>query len=189
MQYGIARFLESKSKVFYAFTSQISIATEKGLTCQKWTSKSPHQPNERMVQHQQQNFGDDMNHNFCRRADPKDPRPWCYTTHPSVKYDYCDCSPEPGSPAGPGSNRPNVRGKTCGTVTKKISFDFDRYDSKASVIPKRGRNRIIGGVDAKPGEVPWQVNLFLDGTQLYNLKCGGTLVSSTVTFSVLSATA
>ena len=126
-----------------------------------------------MVQRQQQHFGDDMNHNFCRAADPNDPRPWCYTNHPYIKYDYCDCSPKPSS------NRPNVRGETCGTLTRKIPFDFDRYDSQASVIPKSGRNRIIGGVDANPGEVPWQVNLLLHGD---TVMCGGTLVSSTVTF-------
>ena len=44
-----------------------------------------------MVQDQQQKFGDDMNHNFCRAADPKDPNPWCYTTDPNEKFDYCDC--------------------------------------------------------------------------------------------------
>ena len=44
-----------------------------------------------MVQDQQQNFGDDMNHNFCRAADPKDERPWCYTTDPNNRFDHCDC--------------------------------------------------------------------------------------------------
>ena len=131
-----------------------------------------------MVQHQQQHFGDDMNHNFCREADPKDPRPWCYTTHPFVKYDYCDCS------GGSISTK-----EVCGTVNKEISFDFDRYDSQASVIPEINDpsyegDRIIGGVDANPGEVPWQVNLLLYGD---SVKCGGTLVSSTVTFSVPAA--
>ena len=66
----------------------------------------------------------------------------------------------------------------CGTVTRKIAFSYDEYDSKASV--NSNGNRIIGGVDADPGEVPWHVNLFLYGTHLNDLQCGGTLVSSTV---------
>ena len=69
----------------------------------------------------------------------------------------------------------------CGTVTRKIAFSYDEYDSKASV--NSNGNRIIGGVDARPGEVPWQVNLLLYGTYLNDLECGGTLVSSTVFFS------
>ena len=126
-----------------------------------------------MVQHQQQHFGDHMNHNFCRAADPKDPRPWCYTTNPYFKYDYCDCS---------GNGHSISPREVCGTITRPISFDFDRYDNQASVFPTVGRNKdkIIGGDDANPGEVPWQVNILIDGTWLDNLICGGTLVSESV---------
>ena len=74
----------------------------------------------------------------------------------------------------------------CGTVTRQIEFSYDEYNSTASV--NSNGNRIIGGVDAHPGQVPWQVNLLLDGTKLYNLKCGGTLVSSTVNFPALTVT-
>ena len=74
----------------------------------------------------------------------------------------------------------------CGTITRNIAFSYDEYDSTASV--NSNGNRIIGGGDARPGEVPWQVNLFLDGTQLYDLRCGGTLVSSTVNFPALTVT-
>ena len=128
-----------------------------------------------MVRHQQRHFGDHMNHNYCREADPKDPRPWCYTTHPYYRHDYCDCS-------GNSHNIPTR--EACGTVTKEISFAFDRYDSQASVFPELydpsyQADRIIGGVYANPGEVPWQVNLLLYGD---SVLCGGTLVSSTVTF-------
>ena len=34
--------------------------------------------------------------------------------------------------------------------------------------------RIVGGLDAKEGEVPWQAMLILDG----HLECGGALISS-----------
>ena len=86
--------------------------------------------------------------------------------------------------ANPG--HPN-RQSPAGTIIRPITFKYDRFDSQASVIstsqPRRNNgNRIIGGDDANPGEVPWQVNLLLDGTQLENLRCGGTLVSTTVRF-------
>ena len=25
------------------------------------------------------------------KADPQDPLPWCYTTDPNVRWEYCDC--------------------------------------------------------------------------------------------------
>ena len=33
----------------------------------------------------------DVNHNHCAKADPLDPIPFCYTTDPNVRFDYCDC--------------------------------------------------------------------------------------------------
>ena len=149
---------------------------------------------------------DNLNHNFCRIADPSDPRPWCYTTNPNVRFDFCDCSgpsrpgPTPGpmpgpmpGPVCPGPMCPRQMSRpTCqrdaGTITKQVTFEYSKYDSKASILssPRNNGNgninRIFGGKDATPGEVPWQVNLFIDGTQLNNLMCGGTLVSSTVSF-------
>ena len=75
-----------------------------------------------------------------------------------------------------------------GTITQQLTFEYDQYDSNASISSRprsngnRSGNRVFGGKNATPGEVPWQVNLLLDGTQLSNLECGGTLVSLTVRF-------
>ena len=56
--------------------------TINGHTCQKWTSTAPHKPNSRMVSKLHHKEKEIPNHNFCRVADPTDPRPWCYTTNP-----------------------------------------------------------------------------------------------------------
>ena len=74
----------------------------------------------------------------------------------------------------------------AGTITRPILFEYTKYESDASILPqsksnrRRNINRIFGGRDATPGELPSQVNLLFGGTQLYNLVCGGTLISSTV---------
>ena len=128
--------------------------------------------------------GDNLNHNFCRIADPLDPRPWCYTTDPNVKFDYCDCS---GSIRRPRPTPRPTSGPICqpdaGTITRPFSFEYTKYDNNASVLPRQRSSvqwNVFGGKDAILGELPSQVNLLYGGTQLNNLRCGGTLVSSTV---------
>ena len=56
--------------------------TINGHKCQKWTSTAPHKPNSWMVAELHYKEKEIPNHNFCRVADPNDPRPWCYTTDP-----------------------------------------------------------------------------------------------------------
>ena len=53
--------------------------TKSGKTCQKWTSQDPH--NHDNV------IGD---HNYCRNPDSGE-GPWCYTTDPNSRWEYCDC--------------------------------------------------------------------------------------------------
>ena len=57
--------------------------TINGHRCQKWTSTAPHKPNSWMVASLHGKENQVPNHNFCRVADPNDPRPWCYTTNPA----------------------------------------------------------------------------------------------------------
>jgi len=52
-----------------------------GHICQKWNSKIPHIPLFKP--------SNDSDHNFCRNPD-SDPRgPWCYTTSPFHRYQFC----------------------------------------------------------------------------------------------------
>uniref|UniRef100_A0A672HQJ7 Kringle domain-containing protein n=1 Tax=Salarias fasciatus TaxID=181472 RepID=A0A672HQJ7_SALFA len=62
--------------------------TENGFTCQRWDSQKPH------------NHGYNpgfLEENYCRNPDG-DPRPWCFTTSSSKRWDFCSiprCSSEP----------------------------------------------------------------------------------------------
>ncbi|XP_072180932.1 plasminogen-like [Diadema setosum] len=59
--------------------------TVNGRTCQKWTSQTPWDHTQ-LQDYPNVGLGD---HNFCRNPDGGD-WAWCYTTDPSVRYEYCD---------------------------------------------------------------------------------------------------
>ncbi|XP_072180924.1 plasminogen-like [Diadema setosum] len=59
--------------------------TVNGRTCQKWTSQTPWDHTQ-LQDYPNVGLGD---HNFCRNPDRSD-WAWCYTTDPSVRYEYCD---------------------------------------------------------------------------------------------------
>lgn len=59
--------------------------TKKGVTCQKWSDTSPHVPKYSPVSHALAG----LEENYCRNPDNDDKGPWCYTTDPDVRFDYC----------------------------------------------------------------------------------------------------
>ena len=55
--------------------------TGSGLTCQAWTSQTPHSHTRTPDNYPESGLGD---HNYCRNPDGE-PSPWCYTTDPSTR--------------------------------------------------------------------------------------------------------
>ena len=53
--------------------------TQSGIGCQRWASNTPHNGN---FENQQENY--------CRNPDSSAGGPWCYTTNPSVRWEFCD---------------------------------------------------------------------------------------------------
>ncbi|KAI8513725.1 hypothetical protein Bbelb_080490 [Branchiostoma belcheri] len=53
--------------------------------CQRWDSQSPHSHRHTPQAHS----GAGLEENFCRNPDNKE-RPWCYTTDPTLRWDYCN---------------------------------------------------------------------------------------------------
>ncbi|VDI13978.1 low density lipoprotein-related protein 2 [Mytilus galloprovincialis] len=54
--------------------------TVSGRTCQAWGSQTPHKHLFTKISNQS---------NYCRNPSLNYPGPWCYTTDPNVKYEYC----------------------------------------------------------------------------------------------------
>ena len=69
--------------------------TNTGKTCQDWLLDTPHAHS-----HNHHGFGG----NYCRNPDGSS-APWCYTTDPSTRWEYCDqialCTDPPPSPPSP----------------------------------------------------------------------------------------
>jgi len=73
------------------YNGQVSV-TESGRTCQYWNTNQPHD-----LSKDRKNIAKFLNidineyqHNYCRNPGGAVERPICYTTDPSVRWDYCD---------------------------------------------------------------------------------------------------
>uniref|UniRef100_A0A8B9ZB46 Plasmin n=1 Tax=Buteo japonicus TaxID=224669 RepID=A0A8B9ZB46_9AVES len=60
--------------------------TWRGIPCQKWAEKTPHNPKYTPEKHP--NAG--LDENYCRNPDGDESGPWCYTTDPATRFDYCN---------------------------------------------------------------------------------------------------
>ncbi|XP_072512606.1 plasminogen [Salminus brasiliensis] len=99
--------------------------TSAGVTCQAWSSRTPHASSFTPETHPDKG----LESNKCRNPDGDVNGPWCYTTDPNKKWDYCqisDCENKCGQPA---------------------------------VKPRRCFGRIVGGCVSKPHSWPWQISL------------------------------
>uniref|UniRef100_A0A452U5Q3 Plasminogen n=1 Tax=Ursus maritimus TaxID=29073 RepID=A0A452U5Q3_URSMA len=59
--------------------------TKNGVACQKWSDSSPHIPNYTPEKHPLEG----LEENYCRNPDNDEKGPWCYTTDPNQRFDYC----------------------------------------------------------------------------------------------------
>lgn len=63
----------------YASTTAVTVSHR---TCQRWNESSPHGHSYTAL------LGDQEN--YCRNPDREPNGPWCYTTDPAKRWEYCD---------------------------------------------------------------------------------------------------
>uniref|UniRef100_A0A3B4B903 Kringle domain-containing protein n=1 Tax=Periophthalmus magnuspinnatus TaxID=409849 RepID=A0A3B4B903_9GOBI len=74
--------------------------TESGKTCQSWSSQTPHKHNRTPDNYPCK--GTDklgLDNNYCRNPD-NERQPWCYTTDPETRWEYCSV-PKCSNASGP----------------------------------------------------------------------------------------
>ncbi|XP_062858491.1 plasminogen [Trichomycterus rosablanca] len=111
-------------------------STESGYTCQRWDSQKPHNhgytPSALPEKY--------LEENFCRNPDGE-PRPWCFTTNPNKRWDFCGiprCTSAPPAivtqmtcSTGDGNSyRGNIgvtmSGKTCQSWSSQVPHKHNR---------------------------------------------------------------
>ncbi|PIK35269.1 putative zinc metalloproteinase nas-13-like [Apostichopus japonicus] len=63
--------------------------TDDFITCQKWTAQWPHkheQYSSKPRKNERNGLGE---HNYCRNPDSKRKKPWCFTNHKKIRWQYC----------------------------------------------------------------------------------------------------
>lgn len=130
-----------------AYTGTVS-KTGSGRTCQNWLSSEFHVPN----------YTTNENNNYCRNPGGIDDYPWCYTTDPNKRWEYCNV----------GSN-----------IKPRCSDDSDEYQDIGNVDDCY--SKIVNGDDVDVArKYPFQVSL--QDASGYHF-CGGTVVDGRTVMS------
>uniref|UniRef100_A0A3Q0QXI1 Plasminogen n=1 Tax=Amphilophus citrinellus TaxID=61819 RepID=A0A3Q0QXI1_AMPCI len=88
----------------------VTSETVSGKKCQRWSSNTPH----RHVKTPEVYPNADLRRNLCRNPDG-DRAPWCYTTDPTVRWEYCKlekCLVRPSGTSRPGPQYPSTATQT-----------------------------------------------------------------------------
>ncbi|XP_006882836.1 PREDICTED: plasminogen-like isoform X2 [Elephantulus edwardii] len=96
--------------------------TRTGLDCQRWSDTTPHKPNYYPEKYPLEG----LEENYCRNPDDSESGPWCYTTDPKTRYDYCnipECEEECMH-----CNGVNYQGKIAKTMS---GLDCQAWDSQS----------------------------------------------------------
>ncbi|XP_049340141.1 plasminogen isoform X1 [Astyanax mexicanus] len=140
-----SEFADCKTGSGISYRGSVS-KTVAGVTCQAWSASTPHLSSFTPQAHPDKG----LDSNKCRNPDGDVNGPWCYTTDPNKKWDYCQI-PE------------------CALDTEYLKC------GQPAIKPRRCFGRIVGGCVSKPHSWPWQISL---RNRVGVHFCGGTLIDA-----------
>jgi len=85
--------------------------TQQGIPCQPWGRLWPHSHSH-----------NSLDRNYCRNPGKGENRPWCYTTDPNKRWDYCDV---PKCACGTLSRKEDYRGTLSKTSNGRACQDWN----------------------------------------------------------------
>jgi integrin beta 3 len=117
-----------KSKLGTEYAGSIS-QTISGLTCQSWSSQAPHK---HPVFTDLPDGSQELAKNYCRNHYKNPAGPWCYTTDPSKRWEYCDVkfceckTTKLGTEYG-GTLSHTVNNRTCQDWTSRVPHKHPKF--------------------------------------------------------------
>lgn len=121
---GILIYCSTADDCLLNYSGKVSVTTS-GRKCQRWDKEYPHVP---------KYTPKDRHHNHCRNPDDDPKGPWCYTTDPDKRYEYCtitDCND--GTPSTCWSPDQAYKGKVSRT---RKGVECQRWDKNKPHRPK-----------------------------------------------------
>ncbi|XP_066292800.1 apolipoprotein(a)-like [Branchiostoma lanceolatum] len=113
--------------------------TVTGLECQRWASHSPH-AHYHITPFWYPNAG--LDENYCRNP-TRDPDPWCYTTDPDVRWEFCDVSLcDDGTGSGKGEDEEHCETTTTDGTDGKYNWDLPPLVTSPFPFEVRAKNNV-----------------------------------------------
>ncbi|XP_023379214.1 plasminogen [Pteropus vampyrus] len=129
-----------------------SSTTVTGRKCQRWSSMTPHWHQKTPDKYPNAN----LTMNYCRNPDA-DKGPWCYTTDPRVRWEFCNLKKCSETEESVTNAQTEAQVPSVEQPSKPVSSSFDC--GKPKVEPKKCPGRVVGGCVANPHSWPWQISL------------------------------
>ncbi|CAB3222520.1 unnamed protein product [Arctia plantaginis] len=121
---------------------------------------------------------------FCKLDPDPSIRYMCYT--PGTGITFCRNYVSPGTVVEPACNSPIYYAKEVLRNMKCISGVWDNYAEckvECGRITPGGQPLLIGGKEAKHGELPWHAAIYRRAPEVFMQICSGSLVSNNVVIS------
>ncbi|XP_039249445.2 protein DD3-3-like [Styela clava] len=97
--------------------------TESGIKCQRWDSQTPHTHDFNPENHVEHNLVE----NYCRNPNNRWKGPWCFTTDPNTKWEFCGLTKKRNADASRKRREADIRDTSLGLRRIFPTIDKDPF--------------------------------------------------------------